>query len=63
MSTPAFDLTALTPAELVMLLQKAGARTLTEDKVRVHLEAGAPQRADGRIHFTHYTAWLAKHVK
>jgi hypothetical protein len=63
MATPSFDMTALTSAELLTLLQKAGARTLTLEALEQHIAAGAPTRPDGKLHFVHYTAWLAGRVK
>lgn len=57
------DMTALTPAELLLLLQKAGAKQLAKDTIERHIAAGAPVTADGRLNFIHYVAWLASHVK
>ena len=57
------DMTALSVAELTTLLQKAGAKKITAETIKGHLAAGAPARADGKVHFIHYAAWLAKHVK
>lgn len=48
---------ALTAAQLARLLGVA------EQKVRDHLDAGAPVGADGMINLVHYTAWLNRRLR
>jgi len=57
------DITALTPAELATLLQKAGGKKITRELIDQHIADGAPVNGDGRLHFVHYVAWLATQVK
>lgn len=52
--------TALTVAELVRLMQRAGSRTISEESVRKDLGQGAPVNPDGTLHLLHYSAWLAR---
>jgi len=51
------DPAALTVPQLARLLG------LAEEKVRQHIEAGAPTAASGRINLVHYTAWLNRRLK
>jgi len=53
----ALDPTRLTPADVAMVLAKAGGK-VTEEQVRQDLAAGAPANDDGTIHLIHYAAWL-----
>lgn len=57
-SPPArLDPAALTVAQLARLLGVA------EQKVREHVDRGAPAGPDGRINLVHYTAWLNRQLK
>lgn len=59
----AIDATSLTPAELVKLLKKAGSKNASEALIAQCQVRGAPVNPDGRIHFVHFTAWLAQQIK
>lgn len=63
MATPKLDMTALSPEQLAQILQKAGAKQVTDDDVRRHIAAGAPVSPTGKLHFIHYSAWLTKQVR
>lgn len=54
------DPTALTPADLAKLLQKAGSRHASPEGIRDCLAAGAPTNGDGTIHLIHFAAWLVR---
>jgi len=49
----------LSVTDLVKALQAAGARHVSKEYVRSHIEAGAPTNADGTINLVQYAAWLA----
>lgn len=53
-------LTALRPAELVVLLRRSGSRTISEESLRRDIENGAPVNDDGTVSLIAYGAWLAK---
>lgn len=53
---------ALAIDDVVRLLRASGSKHVTDDGVRVDIEAGAPTNADGTINLMHYTAWLARQV-
>ncbi len=52
----------LTLADAAQVLRKAGARHVTEKRLRADIEAGAPVNADGTLDLTHYAAWLVKEI-
>ncbi len=56
-SPPSADPAALSPDQLARLLG------LSEEKVRAHLEAGAPAGAMGTINLVQYVAWLNQRLK
>lgn len=47
---------ALTAQQLAQMLQ------VKPEVVQEHIAAGAPARADGRMHLVHYAAWLVQRV-
>ena len=53
-------LTALRPAELVVLLRRSGSRTISEESLQRDIENGAPVNDDGTVSLIAYGAWLAK---
>lgn len=53
-------ITALTVQQIVLLLKKAGSRTVTEDSINADIENGCPVNNDGTINFCDYAAWLVK---
>jgi hypothetical protein len=55
---PPLNPNALTVADAVRLLAKAG--PVTEAMLRADLAAGAPVNPDGTIHLVHYAAWLVR---
>jgi len=55
---PPLNPNALTVADAVRLLAKAG--RVTEAMLRADLAAGAPPNRDGTINLVHYAAWLVK---
>jgi hypothetical protein len=57
---PPLNPSALTLADAVRLLAKAG--RVTEAMLRADLAAGAPANPDGTINLVHYAAWLVKEV-
>lgn len=57
------DPSALSLADLVAILQKAGSKLASEELIRQHIAAGAPTNSDGTVHLIHFTAWLAKRVR
>jgi hypothetical protein len=54
---PALNPTALPVAQLARLLGVA------EQKVREHVDDGAPVGADGTMNLVQYTAWLNRRLK
>lgn len=52
------DPSALSPADLVRLLEASGAEGVTVAAVESDLAAGCPINGDGTINLIHYTAWL-----
>lgn len=54
--------TALTAADLAILLSRAGGTPVTEEMLQADLLAGAPANADGTINLVHYAAWLVTEV-
>jgi hypothetical protein len=48
---------ALTVGQLARML------SLSEEKVRAHVAAGAPAAADGTLNLVHYSAWLNQRLK
>ena len=59
--TPASS-TALTVAQLAKILSAAGGRRITEEMIRLDMDAGAPVNPDGTVNLLHYTAWMVKNV-
>ena len=53
-------LTSMRISDIVALLRRAGARSLTEERLQVDLKAGAPLNGDGTVNLIHYAAWLAR---
>ena len=53
-------LTALSVADLARLLERAGVRDASEERIRHDLAAGAPVNADGTVNLVHYAAWLTR---
>jgi hypothetical protein len=53
---------ALTLADVVRVLSSAGAKGITEEKVRGDIAAGAPTNPDRTINMIHYMAWLTKEI-
>jgi len=56
-ASPSADPAALSPDQLATLLG------LPAEKVRAHLEAGAPAGAMGTINLVQYVAWLNQRLK
>ena len=54
---PAADPRSISVADLARLL------SVSEDKIREHVAAGAPTAADGTINLVHYAAWLNLRLK
>jgi hypothetical protein len=57
------DPQALTLEEVARLLSAAGGKKITAAQIQADLEAGAPQRPDGRVNLVHYAAWLAQQLQ
>jgi hypothetical protein len=55
-------LTALPPATVVAVLQKAGSRHLDADGLAADLAARAPVNEDGTVNLLAYAAWLLKQL-
>lgn len=53
-------LTALQPADLILLLRRSGSRSISEESLRLDIENGAPVNEDGTISLIAYGAWLVK---
>ncbi len=51
---------ALTLANAVRLLTRAGGQPITVDMLEADLAAGAPTNPDGTINLVHYAAWLVR---
>ena len=49
---------AMTVAQAAAVLSAVGVGAITVDMIRLHVAAGAPATADGRINLVHYAAWL-----
>ena len=62
MSETTPSLTALTVAQAAKVLSAAGGRPITEDMLRVDIDAGAPVNSNGTINLVHYTAWIVKEL-
>ena len=62
MSDAPASLTALTATQVAKILTAAGGRPVTEEMVRVDIDAGAPVNPDGTLNLLHYTAWLVKEL-
>ena len=52
--------TAMTQAQLVEFLSRAGAQSVTEGSIAADISAGAPTNEDGTVNLLHYAAWLSK---
>lgn len=59
MEKPKLNPSALSVADLVDVMRKAGTQ-VTAEEIEIDLRDGAPHNTDGTIHLVHYTAWLAK---
>jgi hypothetical protein len=57
------DPQALTLEETARLLSAAGGKKITAAQIQADVDAGAPQRPDGRMNLVHYAAWLARQVQ
>ena len=53
---------ALSPDNLVTLLQKAGYRAMTLELLQEDIDGGVPVNADGTISLIKYMAWLIREV-
>lgn len=63
MSTePDLALTRLTAEQVATLLQRAGARSMSAERVRSDLAAGAPANGDGTISLIAYGAWMLREL-
>jgi hypothetical protein len=51
-------ITAISVPDLVKLLKRAGAQSVSEGAIREDIERGAPTNPDGSVNLIHYTAWL-----
>ncbi len=51
---------ALSIESAVKVLQAAGAKQVTGEKVQADIDQGAPTNKDGTINLVHYAAWLVK---
>jgi hypothetical protein len=60
---PSLKLTALSVENAAILLSKSSGKTVSEDRLREEIAAGAPLNADGTFNVIHYAAWLVKEVK
>lgn len=52
------DPSALSPADLVRLLEASGSEGVTMVEIQSDIAAGCPVNGDGTINLIHYTAWL-----
>lgn len=57
----------LNPASLsiedaVKVIRAAGAKHVSEEKLRGDIESGAPANPDGTVNLVHYAAWLVKEM-
>ena len=55
-------LTRLSIDQVVALLQRAGARHLTAERLRAELAAGAPANPDGTVNLIAYGAWMLQEL-
>ena len=55
--------TSLTVVHTARILSAAGGMPVTEEMIRLDIEAGAPTNPDGTINLVHYTAWLVSHPR
>jgi len=55
-------ITALSVPDVVRVLNKAGARTVTEASIRADLAAGAPSNPDDTINLINFAAWIAREL-
>lgn len=60
--TAPLSIARLTLADAARVLQKAGARHITEERLRADAEAGAPLNPDGTLNLAHYAAWLVREI-
>ena len=63
-SAPSADLalTRLQPEQAVALLARAGARSMSLDRMRADQAAGAPANPDGTINLIAYGAWMLQEL-
>lgn len=62
MNNSQLKITALSVDDLTKLLKHAGSRTVSEETVRLDIEAGVPVNTDGTINLITYAAWLIKEM-
>ena len=55
-------LNALTIEQVVGLLRSAGGASITTERVRLDISAGAPVNADGTMNLVVYGAWLIREL-
>ena len=51
---------AYTKEMLVMILKRAGSRTVSRETLDADIAAGAPVNADGTMSLVKYAAWILK---
>jgi|GEM_PF-3277498 len=61
MNDPSPKLTALTPDDLVMLLQRSGSRTASLTLLRRQLASGLQSNPDGTVNLFVYLSYLLEH--
>ena len=66
-SGPGQGTSRLSPAALgvtdaARVLTRMGGKPVTEEMLRVDIDAGAPTNANGTINLVHYAAWLVKEM-
>ena len=52
--------TALSLADLTMILSKSAGKPVDVESLRRDIESGAPVNPDGTVNLVHYAAWLAR---
>lgn len=50
----------LTKDELVLAMRRAGSRTISLERLKADIAAGAPVNADGTVNILKYVAWVVK---
>ena len=59
---PTLSPTALSLADAVKVLNKAGGATVTEAMLQADINAGAPLNPDGTLNLVTYAAWLVREM-